>query len=104
MNKDSLLTAISDLMQHPNYHDRHSFWDCTCATLEMSIFDFTEIVNILKPYTPPGRHFKNKVAILLEGEMNKAIMTFFISWTKMLPFNFQVFTKRDDLITFIHKG
>lgn len=101
LTKYEMLTAILEVMRHPDYHHKHSFWDCTDAMMRMSLFDLKEIVDTFKSYQPQGENFANKIAVLISGNMNKAIMDIFIPMTKVLPFHFKAFTIQDELEKFL---
>lgn len=101
LTKTEMLTAILEVMQHPDYHHKHSFCDCTDAMMGMSIFDLMEIVEIFKSYRPQGENFANKIAVLISGHMNMAIMEIFTPMTKSLPFHFKAFAIQDDLEKFL---
>lgn len=100
-NKNGLIHAISETMNHPDYAHKHSYWDFTQATMSMSIYDLKEIVGIFRLYKPDTENFANRVAILISGELNNAILKIFIPMTKLLPFRFQVFTKEEDVMNFL---
>ena len=92
VTKPYLISAISQLMQHSEYIDKHSFWDFTDARMGLSIEDLKEIVGILRLYKPKQKNFANKSALLVSGEMNKAMVNVFATMTKLLPFKYRVFT------------
>ncbi len=47
VDKSGLLSAMSELINHPDYQDKHSLWDFTHATMGLSIGDLGEIVGVL---------------------------------------------------------
>ena len=91
VDKSSLVAAISELMQHSDYIQKHSFWDFYEATMGLTIGDLKEIAGVLKLYKPKEKEFANKSAIIVPGEMHKAMVDLFITMTKLLPFEYKVF-------------
>ncbi len=99
--KSEIISAISQLLQHPEYLDKHSYWDFRKATMGLSINDLSEIVGILRLYKPKQKQFANKSALLVSGEMNSAMVNVFATMTKMLPFNYKVFSNKDHALSFL---
>ena len=101
IGKDVLIAAMSELMQHPEYTIKHSLWDLSGGSLGLSISDLREIVDMLRLYKPKEKSFANKSAIVVPGEMHKAVVNIFISMSKMLPFEYTVFQNAGDAKTFL---
>ena len=91
VDKAGLIAAISELMQHAEYLDKHSFWDFTGANMGLSISDLSEIVGILRLYKPQQKEFANKSSILVTGPMTSAMVNVFVKMTALLPFKYRVF-------------
>ncbi len=101
VDKASLISAISQLMQHPEYLDKHSYWDFTNASMGLSIADLTEIAGVLRLYKPKRKDFANKSAVLVSGSFNHAMVNVFATMSKALVFNYRVFQDRKKLETFL---
>ncbi len=104
ITKEIMITAISELMHHSDYITKHSLWDLSGGSLGLSIGDLKEIVGILNLYKPETKSFANKSAIVVPGEMHKAVVNIFISMSKMLPFKYMVFERINDAKTFLSKA
>jgi len=103
VDKPGLISAISELMQHPEYLDKHSFWDFTQANLGLSISDLNEIVGILRLYKPRQKEFANRSSILVTGPMTSAIVDMFVKMTALLPFNYRVFNDAKEAEAFLNQ-
>ncbi len=101
--KAELISTISQLLQHPEYLDKHSYWDFREATMGLSIGDLSEIVGILRLYKPKQKQFANKSALLVSGQMNSAMVNVFATMTKMLPFKYRVFKDKEHVLSFLKK-
>ena len=98
----SLLDAMSEVFQHPDYHFKHSLWDFSNATgLGLNMGDMKELVGILKLVKTKDKTFANKVALLIPDHLHQAMATLFISLAKLLPFEYKVFQTRDAAILFL---
>lgn len=102
VEKKSLLDAMSEVFQHPDYHFKNSLWDFSNATgLGLSMGDMKEIVGILKLFKTKDKTFANKVALLIPDHLHQAMAALFISLSKLLPFEYKVFQTRDAAIHFL---
>ena len=101
LSKNSMIKAIRDTMTHPEYNCKHSFWDCSDASMGMSLIDLKEIVGIFRLYKPEKSTFANRVAILLTGNMNEAMVSLLIPMTRVLPFKFKLFTNHEKAEKFL---
>jgi len=99
--KSEIISTISQLLQHPEYLEKHTYWDFREATMGLSIGDLGEIVGILRLYKPKQKQFANKSALLVSGQMNSAMVNVFATMTKMLPFNYKVFKDEDQALSFL---
>ncbi len=99
--KSELITAIAQLMQHPDYLKKHSFWDFKNAQLGMSIVELKEIIGILKLYKPKQKNASLKSALLLSGNLNSAMAGIFVAMAKLLPFEYQIFKDEDGALSFL---
>ncbi len=102
VDKSNLVAAMSELMQHSEYIKKHSFWDFYEATIGLTIGDLKEIAGVLKLYKPKIKDFANKSAIVVPGEMHKAMVDLFITMTKLLPFEYKVFNDRKKAEAFLY--
>lgn len=50
-DRPGLLSALSELLHHPAYTDKHSLWDFSRADMGVSIRDLSEIAGISKTLT-----------------------------------------------------
>ncbi len=101
VDKASLISAISQLMQHPEYVNKHSFWDLTQTSMGLSIGDLSELVGVLRLYKPEQKEFANKSALLISGEMNQAMVNVFVTMAKVLPFRYRIFSDSDKAKSFL---
>ncbi len=99
--KPELISVISQLMQHPDYLDKHSFWDFTESNMGLSIGDLQEIVGVLRLYKPKQKNFADKSALLVSGQMNSAMVNVFATMAKVLPFKYKVFKDKDSALSFL---
>ncbi len=102
VDKSNLVAAMSDLMQHSEYIQKHSFWDFYDSTIGLTIGDLKELAGVLKLYKPKIKEFANKSAIVVPGEMHKAMVGLFITMTKMLPFEYKVFNDKEKAEAFLY--
>ncbi len=101
IDKRTTVSAMSELMQHPEYTVKHSYWDCTNASLGLTIGDIKEIVGILRLYKPNVKGFANKSVFVVPGEFNKAMVDLFISMTKLLPWHYRVFKEHESAVKYL---
>lgn len=99
--KPELISAVSQLMQHPEYVEKNSYWDFTEASMGLAISDLSEVIGILRLYRPPKKDFANKSAFLISGEMNSAMANVFITMARMLPFKIKVFNDKGKAESFL---
>ncbi len=99
--KSEIISVISQLLQHPEYLDKHSYWDLRKATMGLSIADLSEIIGILHLYKPRQKQFANKSALLISGQMNTAMANVFVTMTKMLSFNYRVFKDKEHVLSYL---
>ena len=101
LERANLVAAISELMHHPEYLTKHSFWDLTEATMGLTLGDLTSIASALSHFKPKEKNFANKSAIVVPGQMHKAMGDVFISMAKHLPFKYRVFNDKKKAATFL---
>ncbi len=101
VEKESLIIAMSELLQHPEFLTKHSLWDLSNAELGLTIGDLKEITGILKLYKPKEEVFASRSAIVVPGQMHKAMVNLFITMTKRLPFKYNAFNDRYEAETFL---
>ncbi len=101
VDKASLIAAMSELMQHSDYIQKHSFWNFHEAIIGLSIVDLKKIADVLRLYKPKEKEFANKSAIVVPGEMHKVMVDLFIEMTKLLPFKYKVFYNMEKAEAFL---
>ena len=89
--KPELISVMAEILQHPEYLDKHTFWDLTEASMGLSIGDLKEIVGVFRLYKPERKDFADKSALLVPGKMNTAMAEVFIAMSKLLPIKYRVF-------------
>ena len=92
--KSELVKLMAEILKHPLYPDRHTFWDLRHASLGLSISDLKEIVGVLRLYNPPVKRFSGKAALLVPGKMNTAIAEIFVAMTDFFQSNTRCLTRR----------
>ncbi len=101
VDKSGLLSAMSELVMHPDFTDKHSLWDFTQATMGLSISDFGEIAGVLGLYKSQKKNFANKSALLIPNLMELSMAKMFVSISKLLPFKYKVFKTREKALVFL---
>ncbi|WDP89033.1 MAG: hypothetical protein HUN04_04525 [Desulfobacter sp.] len=101
IEKATLISAISQLMNHPEYTDKHSYWDFTNASMGLTISDLNEIAGVLKLYKPGTKNFADKSALVVPGTLTSAMAEMFVKMSNVLPFKYRVFTEPNDAIEFL---
>ena len=91
ITKSGLIPIMSEVLQHPQYPDKHMYWDLTQAGMGLSIGDLKEIIGVMRLYKPE-KNFADRSAILVSGKMNKAMGELFVTMTKLLPVKYRIFT------------
>ncbi len=99
--KEGLISAISELMNHPDYTQKHTLWNFYEFSVGLSIGDLKEITGVLSLYKPEDKNFANKSAIVVPGEMHKAMVDLFIAMSKFLPFKYKVFKDKEKAKDFL---
>lgn len=99
--KPGLIALMSEILQHPDYTKKHTFWDLRDTKMGLSISDLKEIVGVLKLYRPGEGSFADRSALLVPGKMNNAMAQMFVTMTRLLPIKYRVFTERDAAENFL---
>jgi len=89
--KPELISVMAQILQRPDYLDKHTFWDLKEANMGLSIGDLKEIVGILRLYKPERNNFADKAALLVPGQFNSAMAEMFVTMSKLLPIKYRVF-------------
>ncbi len=76
IDKSILTQAMLELMRHPEYLDKHSYWDFTKGKMSVSIGDLKEIIEALRLYKPEKEVFANKSAFVVDSKLNQAMGDF----------------------------
>ncbi len=95
IKKLSIIAAISELMQHPEYSDKHTLWDMSEALVGLGIGDLKEIAQVLRQFKPQKKNFANKSAIVVPNQTHKAIVDIFITMATHLPFKYRAFNDKE---------
>ncbi len=93
--KPELISLMGEILQHPQYQEKHTLWDFRQASLGLSIGDLKELVGIMKLYKPENKKFADRSALLVPGKFNSAIAEMFVSMTRLLPVKYHVFNDYD---------
>ena len=96
ITKSRLIPVMAEILQHPQYPDKHMYWDLTQASMGLSIGDLKEIIGVLRLYKPGKKNFADRSSILVSGKMNKAMGELFVTMTKVLPVKYRIFTAPDE--------
>ena len=94
--KSELMAVMAEILQHPDYVKKHTFWDLRQTGMGLSMGDLKEIVGVLKLYKPRNPNFADRAALLVPGRMNSAIAEVFVAMTKLLPIKYRVFRDQDE--------
>ncbi|WP_022666785.1 hypothetical protein [Desulfospira joergensenii] len=89
--KSQLITVMSEILHHPQFLEKHTYWDLTQGSMGLSIGDLKEIIGVLRLYKPEKKNFADRSSLLVPGKMNKAIAEMFVTMAKVLPFKYRVF-------------
>lgn len=103
IDKTTLIQAISELMGHSEYLDKHSYWDFTKGKMGVSMGELKEIIELLLLYKPQRKEFANKSALVVDSKMNQAMGDFFLTFTRLLPFEYQFFDSHQEAERFLLK-
>lgn len=101
MDMETTLAAMEELVSHPEYYDKHSFWDFSTAQVGLAIQDLKEIAGVMKLFKPARKKFANKAALLVAGRMNLAIVNIFIAFSTMLPFEYKAFCEHEEAVEYL---
>ncbi len=94
--KPELISVMAKILQHPEYLDKHTFWDLTEASMGLSVADFKEIIGVMRLYKPERKDFADKAALLVPGKFNSAMAEMFVTMSKLLPIKYRVFNDWDE--------
>jgi hypothetical protein len=93
--KPELIAVMAQILQHPEYPDKHTLWDLTRASMGLSIADLKEIVGVMRLYRPARKDFADRAALIIPGKFNTAMAEVFVAMSKVLPIKYRVFNDRD---------
>jgi len=93
--KPELISVMAKILQHPEYLDKNTLWNLRKANMGLSIWDFKEIVGVLRLYKPERKSFADKAALLVPGQFNSAMAEMFVTMSKLLPIKYRVFNDWD---------
>lgn len=93
LEKQTILSSLNQLLNHPDYYRKHSLWNMSGSRLEFSIRDFKEVVEIMRMFSPKQSEFSNRSALLVTGRVNLSMMGWFIDVAGTLPFEFKAFSE-----------
>lgn len=101
LTKTELIGIMSEILQHPDYTRKHTFWDLRQGKMGLSIADLKEIVGVLRLYRPETENFADRAALLVSGKMNDAMAKVFVAMTRLLPIRYRVFSDRNAAESFL---
>lgn len=99
--KTELIPLMAEILQHPEYESKHTFFDLREADMGLSIGDLKEIIGILRLYRPRKKNFADKSALLVSGKLHSAIADMFVTMTGLLPVKYRVFRKREQALAYL---
>lgn len=103
LDRESALSVIKEILNHPDYPIKHTLWDLTSVQMRLSVDDFREISGILKLYKPPDDDFANRSAFLVKNRLELAMANVFIAITAFLPFQYKAFLDIENAISYLTK-
>ncbi|MFO7883247.1 MAG: hypothetical protein R6U68_00355 [Desulfobacteraceae bacterium] len=62
--KPELISLMGEILQHPQYQEKHTLWDFRQASLGLSIGDLKELVGIMKLYTATFWYLSNRILFI----------------------------------------
>ncbi len=101
MDKQCIISALSELLNHPDYHKKHSLWDFSEARMGLTLGDLSEIIGVLRLFKTIENKFANRSALVITGKLQLAMGNVFISMATMLPFDYKVFENKEAAKTFL---
>ncbi len=90
--KHTVLSSLNQLLNHPEYYEKHSLWNMSESKSGVSMNDFKEIVGVMRLFSPKQIDFANKSALLVSGQVNTSLAEMFTEMARTLPFDFKVFS------------
>ncbi len=91
LDKQTVLAALNELIEHPEYSVKHTLWDLRRADNSLSMVDLKEIAGIMKLFKPRNQPFANKAVLLVSGKLNIAMANLFVGLTIPLLFEYKAF-------------
>jgi hypothetical protein len=101
LDRNSLMSAMSELMRHPEYAQKHSLWDFSGVSFGITLQDLEGIVGFLSLFQPLDKNFANRSALVVPGKMYQAMAEMFVSMTQNLIFEYKVFQDKRDALGFL---
>lgn len=101
LTKHLFFMALGELLNHPDYYDRHSLWNLLKAKVAISFRDMKEVAYLMRMYTPERGVVSRKSAIVVSGALNVSIAKMFIEMFNYLPFEYRTFEDYSEAITFL---
>jgi len=95
MEKTVVLSAMAELLNHPDYCEKHSYWDLSNARMGLSLQDLKEIIGVMRLYKPRRKTFANKSAIVVDGKLEIAMANMFVTLSTLAPFRYKAFTNHE---------
>ncbi len=90
--KHTVLSSINQLLNHPEYYEKHSLWNMTDSRVGFSMTDIKEIIGVMRLFSPKKADFANRSALLVAGQVNVSLAEIVIEMARSLPFDFKVFS------------
>jgi len=101
VEKSSLIAAMSDLLNHPDYTQKHTLWDFRKASMGLSMEDLEEIAGVLKLFKPSNKDFSGRSALLVPSMMELSMAKVYISISRVLPFEYNAFKDKKEALAFL---
>lgn len=90
--KHTVLSSLNQLLNHPEYYEKHSLWDLSAIRVGCSMSDVKEIIGVMRLFSPKQADFANRSAWLVSGQINLSLAEMIIEMAKTLPFDFKIFS------------
>ncbi len=90
--KQTVLSSLNQLVNHPEYYEKHSLWNLSDIRVGFSMSDIKEIIGVMRLFTPKQADFANRSAFLVSGQVNISLAEIVVEMARTLPFDFKVFS------------
>jgi hypothetical protein len=92
---------MAELAKTPDFPDRHAIWILSKEGMAPPFPEFTTIINLVRGYLRPDLTDK-RVALVVGGALNRALIEMFRREAVSLPLELRVFTEREEALAWLH--